>query len=600
MKRCYLAIAVLAVAFSTTTPVWARSAPSAPPVQSNFVPVTDAMLANPDPGEWLTWRRTPDGWGYSPLDQINRDNVGGLRMVWSRGMSDGIQEATPLIHDGVMYLPNPNDVIQAMNATTGDRLWEYRRDWPEDLTEFIRVPGIKRNLAIYEDRIIDTSGDSFVFALDAQTGELEWENQILDYRVNSAQHTGGVLIADGKVLSGRSCHAEGGPEACVITAHDARTGEEIWRTGTIPRPGEPGDESWGEVPYESRWHVGTWMVPSYDATLGLAYFGTSVTSPAAKFLMGDNDDKYLYHNSTLALDVDTGEIVWYYQHIVDHWDLDHPFERLLIDTAVAPDASAVSWINPNIQPGETRRVLTGIPGKTGVVYTLDRETGEFLWARPTISQTVVDAIDGATGEVRVNPEILFTAPGQQRLVCPNANGGKNFMAGAYSPLNNVMYFPLQNTCMNATSNEPGPTFDFLDEPGSRQGSRYGIRMESIIAPGTTNIGTIEAISVETGETVWKYEQRAGTTSLVTTGGGLLFGGDTNGRFRAFDQSSGEILWEVNLGSQITGYPISYSVEGLQFVAVSTGNALATSGLNRLARELSPSSTNNIFVFALPE
>ena len=168
------------------------------------------------------------------------------------------------------------------------------------------MPGIKRNLAIYEDRIIDTSGDSYVFALDAQTGELEWENQILDYRVNSAQHTGGVLIANGKVLSGRSCHAEGGPEACVITAHDARTGEEIWRTGTIPRPGEPGDESWGDVPYERRWHVGTWMVPSYDAELGLAYFGTSVTSPAAKFLMGDNDDKYLYHNSTLALDVDTG------------------------------------------------------------------------------------------------------------------------------------------------------------------------------------------------------------------------------------------------------------------------------------------------------
>ena len=260
----------------------------------------------------------------------------------------------------------------------------------------------------------------------------------------------------------------------------------------------------------------------------------------------------------------------------------------------------MSWINPNIEPGEIRRVLTGIPGKTGVVYTLDRETGEFLWARPTISQTVVDAIDGKPVRFASIRKCSFTAPGQQRLVCPNANGGKNFMAGAYSPLNNVMYFPLQNTCMNATSNEPGPTFDFLDDPGSRQRSRYGIRMEGIIAPGTTNIGTIEAISVETGETVWKYEQRAGTTSLVTTGGGLLFGGDTNGRFRAFDQLTGEVLWEVNLGSQVTGYPISYAVDGRQYIAVSTGSSLATGGLNRLAGELSPSSTNNIFVFALPE
>ena len=590
MRRFYLVVAMLAI-FSTSLGASG---------QDDFVPVTDEMIQNPEPGEWLTRRRTLDGWGYSPLDQINRENVGDLRMVWSRGMSDGIQESTPLVHDGVMYLPNPNDVIQAMDAATGDRLWEYRREWPDDVTEYIRAPGIKRNLAIYEDRIIDTSGDLYVFALDARTGELEWENLILDYKVNSGQHTAGAIIADGKIISGRSCHAEGGPEACVITAHDARTGEELWRTGTIPRPGEPGDETWGDVPYERRWHVGTWMVPSYDPELGLLYIGTSVTSPAAKFLMGDNEDQYLYHNSTLALDVDTGEIVWYYQHVVDHWDLDHPFERLLIDTAVTPDPDEVSWINPNIRPGETRRVMTGIPGKTGVVYTLDRETGEFLWARSTVNQTVVDNIDGETGEVRVNPEMLFTAPGQTRLVCPNTQGGKGFPAGAYSPLNGVMYFPLQNTCMNTTSNEPEPTFDFLDgPPGTRQRSRYGIRSQAIIAPGTDNIGTIHAISVETGKTTWKYEQRAGMTSMVTTGSGLLFAGDTNGRFRAFDQDTGEILWEVNLGSQVTGYPITYSVDGKQYVAVSVGAAGLPESLNRLAEELNPSTTNNIFVFALP-
>jgi len=592
MKRFGLVIAMLAIVFSNSLPLRA---------QDDFVPVTDAMLQNPDADDWLMWRRTLDSWGYSPLDQIGRNNVGELRMVWSRGMSTGIQEGTPLVHDGVMYFPAPNDVIVALDAATGDRFWEYQREWVDDMTEITPAPGINRNLAIYDDLIINTSGDLFVFGLDARTGELRWENRIFDPRVNSAQHSAGPIIADGKIISGRSCNSEGGPEACVITAHDARTGEELWRTRTIPRPEEPGGETWGDIPFERRWHVGTWMVPSYDPDLELIYIGTSVTSPAPKFFLGNNDDQYLYHNSTLALDVETGEIVWYYQHLVDHWDLDHPFERLLIDTAVTPDPGEVSWINPSIEAGEMRRVLTGIPGKTGVVYTLDRETGEFLWARPTVNQTVVDNVDGASGEVTVNPEMLFTAPGQTRLVCPTTSGGKGFPAGAYSPLTHAMYFPLQNTCMNTTSNEPEPSFDFLEgPPGTRQRSLYGIRNENMIAPGTDNIGTVHAISVETGETVWTYEQRAGMTSLVTTGGGLLFGGDSNGRFRAFDQNTGEVLWEVNLGSAITGYPISYAVAGRQYVAVSTGSSIVTGSLNRLTEgELSPSVVNNIFVFALP-
>ncbi len=594
MKGFYTAIALWAIVLSHGFAAFAQE------TSGDFVPVTDAMLQNPDPGEWLTWRRTLDGWGYSPLDQVHRENVGELRMIWSRGMSEGIQEGTPLVHDGVMYMPNPNDVIQAMDAATGDWLWEYRREWPEDLTEFLRVPGINRNIAIYGDRIIDTSGDDYVFALDATSGRLVWENQILDYKINTAQHSAGPIIADGKIISGRNCYSEGGPEACIITAHDARTGEELWRTSTIPRPGEPGDETWGDIPFERRWHVGTWMVPSYDPEFKLIYIGTSVTSPAPKFFLGSNDEQYLYHNSTLALDVDTGEIVWYYQHVVDHWDLDHPFERMLIDTAVAPDPSEVRWINPNVEPGEMRRVVTGIPGKTGVVYTLDRETGEFLWARPTVAQTVIENIDGVTGAVTVNSEMLFTAPGQERLVCPSLNGGKLWPAGAYSPLTGTMYFPLSNTCMNSTSNEPGPTFDFLDSPGTRQASRYGIRNEIQIAPGTENVGTLEAISVETGRTVWKYEQRAAMTSLLTTGGGLLFGGDSNGRFQAFDQNTGEILWEINLSSEVTGYPITYTVDGRQYVAASTGSSLVTRSLNGLAPELSPSNVNNIFVFALPE
>ena len=345
---------------------------------SDFVPVTDSMLQNPDPADWLMWRRTLNGWGYSPLDQIDRENASQLKRVWSQAMvQEGSQQGTPLVYDGILYMPNPRDVTRALKGATAEQIWEYRRDWPEDLTTFLRDPGRTRNQAIYGNLIIASSGDDYVFALDATSGKLVWETQILDYRINPALQSSGPIIADGKIISGRNCFSEGGPEACVITAHDGRIGRELWRTRTIPKPGEPGDETWGNVPWEKRWHVGTWIAPSYDPQLRLLYIGTSVTSPAPKYMLGSNENQYLYHNSTLALDVDTGKMVWYYQHVVDHWDLDHPFERLLVDTALAPDPEQVSWINPDIQTGERRQVVTGIPGKTGIVYTLDRKTGEF-------------------------------------------------------------------------------------------------------------------------------------------------------------------------------------------------------------------------------
>ena len=554
-----------------------------------FVPVTDAMLEHPAPGDWLMWRRTQNGWGYSPLDQIDRNNVGELRLVWSRALTEGRQQGTPLAYDGVLYMPNPNDVIQAIDAVTGDLLWEHRREVPEDVGEYITLAGLSqnnRNIAIYGDLIIDTSVDDHVFALDAATGEQVWETQILDYKVNPALQSSGPIVANGKVISGRSCIPKGGPDACVITAHDAETGAELWRRRTIPAPGEPGDETWGDVLFEDRKHVGAWMVPSYDPELNLIYIGTSVTSPAPKFLLGGVDNKHLYHNSTLALDADTGEIVWYYQHLNDHWDLDHPFERLLVDTVVAPDPSAVSWINPRLQPGEMRKVITGIPGKTGVVYTLDRETGEFLWATPTITQNVISDIDGATGVVTESSEVVFSAEGQEVLACPHASGGKDWEAGAYSPLTNTMYYPLRNVCarMLATTSDRDSS-----------GGLYALAWRSQIAPGTDQVGTVQAISAETGETSWRYDQRAATMSLVATGGGLVFGGDVNGRFRAFDHETGEILWEINLGSSVSGYPITYAVDGRQYVAVSTG----TQRFLDLTPELRPSSGNNLFVFALP-
>ena len=442
-------IPLLAYAAATVVATGWGAAPDPLYAQSSggqaFVPVTDAMLQNPAPGDWLMWRRTLNGWGYSPLDQINRDNVDKLRLVWTRALSSGSQTGTPLAYGGVLYMPNPNDIIQAIDAATGDLIWEHRRDNPDDVYGGFLAQN-NRNLAIHGNLIIDTSVDDHVFALDAVTGDVAWDTEVLDYETQPALQGAGPIIADGKVISGRSGSQRGGPEACVVVAHDAVTGAELWRRQLIPKPGEPGDETWGDVPYEKRLHVGSWMPPSYDPELNLIYVGTSVTSPAPKFLLAGADHQHLHHNCTLALDADTGEIVWYYQHLNDNWDLDHPFERLLVDTAVAPDPSAVEWINPRVQPGERRKVITGIPGKTGVVYTLDRETGEFLWATPTVGQNIISNIDGATGAVTENSEVVFSAYGQEVLSCPGWLGGKDWEAGAYSPLTNTMYYPLRNSC----------------------------------------------------------------------------------------------------------------------------------------------------------
>ena len=569
---------VLTSALAVVVPTLGPAAPDAAWAQSGddgFVPVTDAMLDDPAPADWLSWRRTANGWGYSPLDQVNRDNVGDLRLVWTRPLRDGGQEGTPIAYGGTLYFPNPNDILQAIDAVTGDLKWEYHRDIPDDAPQVLggaRLVSVNRNIAIYGRTIIDTGNDGYVYAVDAVTGELAWDTEIFDYDTNPTRHTAGPMIAGGRVISGRSCRPNGGPETCAIVAHDAATGEELWRRRLIPAPGEPGDETWGGVPYEERLHVGSWMVPSYDHELDLVYVGTSVTSPAPKFMLGGVDNQHLYHNSTLALDGATGEIRWYYQHLNDHWDLDHPFERMLVDTAVAPDPDAVAWINPRLQPGEMRKVVTGIPGKTGVVYTLDRETGEFLWATPTIAQNVISDIDGATGAVTPNGEVVFTRIGQEVLSCPGWGGGKNWPAGAYSPVTNTMFIPMQNMCARVLATDTDPERLEL----------YQLAARFQLAPGKEDRGSVWAISAETGEAIWLHEQPAGTQAVVATGGGLVFGGDANGRFKAFDQETGAVLWEINLGSPVLGFPITYAVGGKQYVVAST------------------SDESNLFVFALPD
>jgi alcohol dehydrogenase (cytochrome c) len=224
------------------------------------------------------------------------------------------------------------------------------------------------------------------------------------------------------------------------------------------------------------------------------------------------------------------------------------------------------------------------------VYTLDRRTGKFLWATPTVRQNVVAGIDGRTGQVHVNPAVTYAAKGDKAEICPGIGGGKNWPAGAYSPLTDTMFFPLLNACADVE----------VTIASRHEKSVYGFGGSNKLAPGTQNLGTIHAISPRTGKTSWKYEQRAPLMSLFVTGSGLLFGGDLAGRFRAFDQRTGAVLWETNLGSQVTGFPMTFAVKGKQYVAVSTGKSLGTSMYLLLTPEIRPSESYNVYVFALPD
>ena len=386
---------------------------------------------------------------------------------------------------------------------------------------------------------------------------------------------------------------------CFIAAHDAATGAEIWRTHTIPGPGEPGDETWGAVPWPERRHVGAWGVGNYDPNLNLIYWGTSVPAPSLEVLRGTAGLDVLYSNSTLALHANTGEIVWYYQHLPrDNWDMDHVFERYLIDVPVAPDPGEVPWINPRIEPGEVRRVLTGIPGKTGIIYTLDRQTGEFLWARETLYQNVIDAIDPETGRVQINEEMIVQ-PFEEILVCPSIGGGKDWPAGAYSPRTGLMYQPQQNMCNLLVGNTDSPT----PEDGYALG--WTIVEDPTVDAEPYTVGRIDAVSIRTGRTAWTVQQRAGLIgSLVATGGGLVFGGDVDRRFMAFDDETGALLWKTIVSGPVSGSAISYGVSGRQYVAVAVGGGSASPERRVLSihTELKPPQHDSlaIFVFALPE
>jgi len=550
----------------------------------SYAPVTNAMLLDPPAGDWLMWRRTLDSQGYSPLDQINKQNVTNLELAWAWPMAEtGQQQTAPLVHDGIMFIATTNDVVQALDATTGDLIWEYRHALAEipDSWGYQRYQARRQkgSIALYQDKVILTTADAKLVALDAVTGRIVWQTQVFDY-ARGYSYTVGPLVVNGKIISGISgCSIAGTAGGCYITAHDVHSGKELWRFNTLDDARNPAQQaSWGEVPPGNRWGGSSWATGSYDPHTNTVFWGTGNPGPYTEIVRGSRDGAVLYTNSTLALDADSGELKWYFQHLPrDNWDMDSPFERVLIDAKI---------------DGKPRHLLVTVAGKNGIAFALDRDTGEFIWAKDTIVQNVVTGID-ENGTVHINENLIPSALHDEKLICPSVWGGKSWQAGAYSPLTKLFYVPVAESCNT-----------FAPIRGEFTAGNYVGSITAgprVLPPGVSEAGVMDALSISDGRRKWRHSQRAlVSSSLLATGGGLLFGGDAGRYLKAFDQETGQVLWHVRLNAPIAGHPMTYQINGVQYLAVPTGYSAQAGSAASLFPEIPlPSGAgNSLFIFKL--
>jgi alcohol dehydrogenase (cytochrome c) len=548
MCAAALSVAVLGTATAQQTIGPASNTPMPGPVPDilqNYVPVTAERLQNPEDGNWLLFRRTYDGWGYSPLSQITAANVANLRLVWSfaTGQVEGHQ-APPIVNNGVMFVATPGNQLLALNAKTGDLLWRYKRPLPEDL---FNLHPTNRGVALLGDKIYFASADAILIALDTKTGKEVWTAKIADYK--QGYYTSIMpLVADGKVMLGTS-----GGETGVrgfVAAYEPETGKELWRTFMVPEPGQPGSETW---PQGDQWKTGgasIWVPATYDPQTNLAYWGTGNGGP----WMGDQrPGDNLYTSSVVALDGKTGEIKGHFQyHQNDSWDWDEVSPPILIDF---------------MYQGRTVKGLVDV-ARDGYLWQLERTAGKinFIAAQPFVSHNVFKGVEPNTGRPIVDEE---HKPGTNKTAtfCPSLWGGKDWPPAAYSPRTKFIYIPAnENLCTQLRGEQPKYV------PGERYIGVPPNLNVMLIRADADHIGELQAWDIDIGKRVWTTKLPSENWGpVLATGGDLLFAGGTNDRlFRAFDAKSGKILWEYPTISGVNGVPVSFQVDGKQYIAVQSG------------------------------
>ena len=540
-------------------------------------PITEERLLSPEDGDWMSYRRTYDVTGFSPLDQINRDTVGELRLVWAWSMRDGSRWVpTPIVANGLMYVSEGSGRVTAFDVVSGDVAWVHTRSYPEDI-EKSQALGRHRGVSVYGDTIYWGTADAALVALDARTGEQRWEVSTGDYTTGLG-HAHPALIADGKVVLGFA----GGDRSArgAVVAHDAETGEHLWTTYTVPAPGEPGYETWTEREIPPLGGL-TWNTISYDPELGLVYLGTGQPTPWASTLRGPGDA--LYTNCILALDIDTGEIEWYFQVVPsDNWDLDATHESMLVDLVIG---------------GVERKALIET-SKIGWGVVLDRETGRFINAFRTGYDNIITGWTD-TGSPIFNPAQIPTMDDvdSDRIfeVCPHYHGARNLNSPSFSPETGLYYLGINNSCMDVTfvseEFEPGRVF-------------RGIGSRVKMVPDYDYIGEFVAFNPVTGQRAWEYRPESGaamTASALATAGGIVFGGTADRRFFALDADNGDVLWETRLNGDISGAPVTFEIDGRQYLAVGAGGRIGqTTSYARLTDITLPQGSGVMWVFALPE
>ncbi len=497
-----------------------------------------------EPGHWLTYSGDYRSHRFSTLDEITSDNVAQLTPVWMYQLpAAGVFETTPLVVDDLMYVTEPPSSVTALDVRTGRPLWKWQPVIPEKVLN-IGFPQTNRGVAVLDDTLFIGTLDGFVVALDAASGAVRWKTHMGENETGHAI-TAAPLAIEGKVIVGVS-----GGEAGIrgyLDAYDAVTGDRLWRFYTVPSPGEPGHDTWGG----DSWKTGggaTWLTGSYDPALNLLYWGTGNPAPDwnGDVRPGDN----LYTCSVVALDADSGELEWYFQftpHDVHDWDANQI--PILFDATV---------------DGRPRKLI-GMANRNAFYYLLDRETGEFLRGAPYAKQTWAKGLD-ETGRPIVIPDTEPTIEGN--LVYPSLRGSTNWYSPSYSPETGLLYVPVS---------EMGAYY-FKGEAVYRPGHRFTAGGERRLS-GDQAYGAICAIDVRTAEVKWEFRQHTPPNGgVLSTAGGLVFAGANEGNFFALDADTGEPLWDFQTGGRVRANPISYAVDGKQYIAIASGYALFVFGL----------------------